>query len=148
MNRILICAVTLGFSCAWAGTTGSIAGTITDPTGSAIPGVAVTVTNIAQGIQTKVIADARGAYTFPSLTVGRYDLKTDAQGFKPQVRSGLAVDLDSALQIDLKLELAEKVDSVTVTADDVHVETASTQVGEVVTSRQMTTVALNGRSYT
>jgi len=128
--------------------TGSISGTVTDSAGLVIPGVKVAVTNIAQGVQTKTVTDSKGNYTFPSLPVGRYDLKTEVQGFKPQSRTGLNVDLDSALQIDLTLEIAAMVEEVTVTDTEVHVETQSTQVGQVVTSRQMTSVALNGRSYT
>jgi len=131
-----------------AAVTGSISGSITDPTGSVIPGVTVIVTNTAQNVQTKTTTDAKGVYTFPSLPVGRYDLKTDVQGFKPQSRSDLAVDLDSHLQVDLSLELAEQVEEITVAENALHVETQSTQVGEIVTSKQMTSVALNGRSYT
>jgi len=131
-----------------AAVTGSISGTITDPTGSIIPGVTVIVTNTAQNVQTKTVTDPKGVYTFPSLPVGHYDLKTDAQGFKPQSRSDLAVDLDSHVEVDLSLELAERVEEVTVAEDAVHVETQSTQVGQVVTSHDMTSVALNGRSYT
>lgn len=139
---LLCCSIT------WAATTGTITGTVTDPSGSIIAGVVVTVTNTAQGIQTKATTDAKGVYVFPSLQVGHYDLKADSQGFKPQTRTNLAVDLDSVVQVDLTLELAARVDEVTVAATDVQVETESTQIGEVVTSRQMTSVALNGRSYT
>src|SRR5258707_15156155 len=91
-----------------AAVTGSISGTVADQTGSVIPGAKVTITNTAQGIQNKTVTDARGAYTFPSLQVGQYDLQVEAQGFKPQNRAGLTVDLDSVLQVDLGLELAEK----------------------------------------
>jgi carboxypeptidase family protein/TonB-dependent receptor-like protein len=145
-----IAGAILVFSAAslWGAVTGSISGTVSDATGSVIPGVKVAVTNIAQGLQNKTVTDSKGNYAFPSLPVGRYDLKTEIQGFKPQSRTGLDVDLDSALQIDLSLELAPMVEEVTVTDTEVHVETQSTQVGQVVTSRQMTSVALNGRSYT
>jgi len=92
--------------------TGSISGTITDPTGSVISGVVVTVTKIAQNVQTKSATDAKGAYTFPSLPVGQYNLKTDAPGFKPSSRANLAVDLDSHVEVDLSLELAERLEQV------------------------------------
>ena len=131
-----------------AAVTGSISGTITDSTGSVIPGVTVIVTNTAQNIQTKATTDTKGFYTFPSLPVGHYNLKTEIQAFKPQSRSDLAVDLDSNVQVDLSLELAEQVQEVTVAESAAQVETQSTQVGEVVTGHQMTSVALNGRSYT
>jgi len=132
----------------WGATTGSIFGTLKDPSGAVIPGATVTVTNIAQGIQTKTITDDRGAYTFPSLTVGRYSLVAEASGFKVAKRNDLVIDLDAALQTDLSMEMIEKIEEVTVLENGVQIETASSQVGEVVTTRQMTGIALNGRSYT
>ena len=58
------------------------------------------------------------------------------------------VDLDSAQQVDMSLDVIEKVEEITVSESAARVETESTQVGEVVTTRQMTAIALNGRSYT
>ena len=132
----------------WGATTGSIFGTLKDPSGAVIPGATITVTNTAQGIQTKTTTDDKGVYTFPSLTVGRYNLVAEASGFKAAKRNDLVIDLDSALQIDLSMEMIEKIEEVTVLENGVQIETASSQVGEVVTGRQMTAVALNGRSYT
>lgn len=134
----------------WAAVTGRITGTVTDQTGAVIPGVTVTATNIAQGTQTKVIADGKGTYTFPSLLVGRYDLKLEASGFRPALRTNLVLDIDSALQVDVSLEVEGRTEAVEVSAEEgqVAVETGSTQMGEVVTGNQMTSVALNGRSYT
>jgi hypothetical protein len=131
-----------------AGITGSISGTLKDPDGLVIVGAMVTVTNKAQGIQTKTKTDEKGVYTFPSLPVGHYDLHFEAQGFKPQDKTGLAIDIDSALTEDVTLELAERAEEVTVAENVVQVETASTQMGEVVSGTQMTSVALNGRSFT
>jgi hypothetical protein len=132
----------------WGAVTGTIDGEVKDQSGAVIPNVTVTVTNKAQGVQVKAVTDARGVYTFPSLNVGHYDLKTDATAFKPQTRNDIAVDLDAVVHIDLTLELAEKAEEVTVVENSVQIETESTQVGEVVTSQEITAVALNGRSYT
>src|SRR6266478_1413301 len=131
-----------------AATTGSISGTLKDPSGAVIPGAMITVTNTAQGIQNKTMTDQKGVYNFPSLPVGRYSLQAEAQGFKTVKRNDLVVDLDSALQIDLAMEMIEKSEEITVFESGVQVETASTQMGEVVTGRAMTAVALNGRSFT
>jgi hypothetical protein len=131
-----------------AAVTGRIAGTISDQTGAAIPSTRVTVTNTAQGIQSKTTTDGKGAYNFPSLSVGQYTLEVVADGFKPETRTGLIINIDSNLQVDLSLEVAERVDEVTVTESEVRVETASTQLGDVVTGKSMTAVALNGRSFT
>ena len=133
---------------AWAATTGSIAGTLKDPSGAVIPGAFILVTNVAQGIQNKTSTDGNGVYNFPSLPVGRYDLLVQVEGFRQAKRNGLVIDADSALQIDLTVEMIEKIEEVTVIESAVQVETASTQLGEVVTGRSMTAVALNGRSFT
>jgi hypothetical protein len=133
---------------AQAATTGSIAGTVSDGSGGAVPKATVTATHIAQGVKTKTVADNKGIYSFPSLPVGQYELVIEADGFKTQTRTGLTIDIDSSLQIDIKLELAERSDVITVTETEVAVETVNTQLGEVVTGKSMTAVALNGRSFT
>ena len=132
----------------WSATTGSISGIVRDQTGAVIAGVRVTITNTAQGVQNKTTTDSKGAYIFPSLPVGRYDLQFDSQGFKPQRRTSLVINLDGALQVDTTLEVAEKLEEVTVVENPVNIEAASTQMGEVVTSKDMTAVGLNGRSFT
>src|SRR3978361_2129364 len=91
-----------------AATTGTISGTLKDPSGAVIPGATITVTNTAQGVQDKTKTDDKGVYPFPRLQVGRYSLQAEAQGFKTVKRNELAVDLDSALQIDLPMEMVEK----------------------------------------
>ncbi|HEV3329516.1 MAG TPA: carboxypeptidase regulatory-like domain-containing protein [Bryobacteraceae bacterium] len=128
--------------------TGSISGTLHDATGGVIPGATLTVTNTTQGIQNKAHTDVKGLYSFPSLPVGRYDLLFEAAGFRAQKQSGLTIDTDSALTIDATLDVAAQVDAITVEAGEVRVETASTQLGEVVKGAQMSAVALNGRSFT
>src|SRR5579863_4073471 len=140
---------------AWCGlasgaVTGRISGTVTDQTGSPIPGATLTATNTAQGIQTKTVTDAKGDYAFPSLAVGTYDVLVEFKGFRPEKRTGLAIDANAAIEQNVTLEVSQKSEEVTVSdaASDVHVETASTQLGEVVSSVQMTSVALNGRSFT
>ena len=134
----------------WGAVTGRISGAVTDPTGAAIPGAVITITNTAQGLETKVTTDARGDYSFPSVEVGTYDILFEAQGFRSEKRTGLVIDANAAIQQNIQLELLQRSEEVTVsdTVSEVHVETASTQLGEVVSNRQMTTVALNGRSYT
>jgi Carboxypeptidase regulatory-like domain len=153
INLIVNCAGLLIFiSCAesFAAVTGRISGTVTDPTGSAIPGAAITITNTAQGLETKTQTDVKGDYSFPSVNVGTYDILFEATGFRSEKRTGLAVDANAAVEQSMQLELSLRSEEVTVSdvVSEVHVETASTQLGEVVSNRQMTSVALNGRSYT
>ena len=135
-----------------AAVTGSISGTVTDVSGLVIPGAKVTLHNTAQGIDTKAITDAKGEYSIPSLAVGSYDLLCEAEGFRSEKRTGLTVDTNAVIVQNLTLQIAEQSSAVTVSdttaAAEVHVETASTQLGDVVSGTQMTEVALNGRSFT
>jgi hypothetical protein len=135
---------------AWCAVTGGISGVVTDPTGAVIGGATVTATNAAQGLQIKSTTDAQGFYNFPRLAVGSYDIQVELQGFAPQKKSGIGVDADASVRMDFTLVVAEQNQEVTVSesANEVHVETSSTQVGEVVSQKEMTAVALNGRSYT
>src|SRR5581483_6005422 len=130
--------------------TGRIAGTVKDATGAAIPGAMLTATNTDQNTQIKTISDANGDYAFPSLPVGNYEIQCESKGFRTEKRIGLIIDANAAIQLDLTLELAQRTEEVTVsdTVEQIHVETVSTQLGDVVTGKEMTTVALNGRSFT
>src|SRR5580658_7775501 len=132
--------------------TGKIAGTVADPSGAGIPMVSVKITNTSQGFETKVTADEHGDFIFPSVAVGTYDILFEAKGFRSEKRTGLVVDTNADIQQNMTLQLAQQTQELTVsdTAADVevHVETASTQMGDVVVGKTMTEVALNGRSYT
>ena len=132
----------------WASDGGSLLGTITDPNGAAVPGAKVRATETATAGKQTVTTDRQGFYSFQDLSVGRYDVEVDAPGFKPVRRTGVVIDVDSKVVIDASLVIGERSETVTVSASAVHVETADTQMGQVITGKQMTAVPLNGRSYT
>jgi len=127
---------------------GSISGTVKDTTGGVIPGVSITANNTVLGTEFNTLTDGQGLYSFPKLPVGRYDLTMLLDGFKPQKRAGIQVDADSAIRINATLEVGEQTETVTVSVNAVRVDTVSTQLGEVVPSTTMTSLSLNGRSYT
>src|SRR5580658_4799892 len=132
--------------------TGKIAGTVTDASGARIPTASITIKNTAQGLETKVAADEHGDFIFPSVPVGTYDILFEAKGFRSEKRTSLVVDANAVIEQNMTLQLAQQTQELTVTgtADnvEVHVETASTQMGDVVAAKTMTEVALNGRSFT
>jgi Carboxypeptidase regulatory-like domain len=151
-NAIFAVVILALISCAaivtHAGVGGSISGTVTDPSGAGIPQASVTVTNTATGAAQTVATSDRGFYSFPSLPVGPYEIEIQSAGFKPYRRTDVIIDLNSALTVDTMLAIGEKTDIVTVSENQVQVETVSSQNGEVITGAQMTAVPLNGRSYT
>ena len=127
---------------------GSLSGTVKDPTGGVVPGVSVLATNTVLNTMFNTVTDGQGSYTFPKLPVAKYDVTLTIDGFKPQKRTGIQVDADSAIQINATLELGGQSETVTVSVNAVRVDTVSTQLGEVVPSETMTSLSLNGRSYT
>jgi hypothetical protein len=127
---------------------GSISGTIKDVSGGVMPGVSITAIHTALGTQIASRTDAQGFYSLPKVPVGRYELLIQIDGFKPHKRTGLVVDADAALQINAVMEVGDQSETVTVTANQIRVETVSTQLGEVISAPTMTTLSLNGRSYT
>jgi carboxypeptidase family protein len=133
---------------AFAGVGGSISGTITDQSGAVIATASVTLINTSTGVRQSTTADGRGAYTFPVLPVGSYVLEVNQSGFKPYRRTGIVLDTSSALLVDVVLQVGESAIAVTVSDSAVHLETTSSQMGEVINSEQMSAVPLDGRSYT
>ena len=102
----------------------------------------------ATAVKQTIATDGRGFYAFQSLAVGRYDVEVDAVGFKPLQRTGIAIDIHSKVVVDASLAIGGRAETVTVSESAAHVDTADTQMGEVITGKQMTSVPLNGRSYT
>jgi len=150
MLRTALITFTLAMSSAlvWASITGSISGIVTDPTGALVVGATVTATNTQTGVQSVITTDKSGFYNFPDLTVGTYALQVEQKGFKTFQQSRIVVDANSAVRVDVKLELGEVSERITVESQAVHVETQSTQMGEVIDAQKMTSVPLNGRDFT
>ncbi len=119
-----------------------------DSSGAAIVGASVALTNVGTGARLSAASDGRGSFTFPVLAVGAYTLEVSHPSFKPYRRAGITLDTNSALAIDITLQVGQRGEKVTVSDSAVHLETYSSQVGEVIDSKQMTAVPLNGRSYT
>jgi hypothetical protein len=147
--RMLVGAFLL-FICEATGaqTSGSISGTVRDPSGSVIPDIAVILRNVDTATQQNAITNADGFYAFTTVPVGHYEMETFRAGFKPYKRTGLTIDVGAKLMVDITLEVGEQAEQVTVSESEIHVETESTQVGDVVNSDVISTVALNGRSFT
>ena len=131
-----------------ADTSGSISGTVTDQTGAVIPDTTVTALNLDTTVLQTTKTNANGFYNFTALPVGRYEIEVLREGFNPYKRTGLVIDVNSQLRADVSLSMGGQLEEVVVSDTAVHVETESTQVGEVVTGDVIAGVALNGRSFT
>ena len=150
IRRILLACLVLvlGTTTLRAAITGSISGHVVDPTGAYIPGAKVTIRNEATGISQMATADGAGFYTFPALNVGTYTVSTAPIGFRTYQATGIKVDANSAIRIEITVEIGSNVETQEVRADELAVETQTTQLGQVIESSKMTSMPLNGRSFT
>lgn len=87
----------------WAAVGGSLSGVVTGASGAAIAGARVVAVSATQGLQTRAGTDAKGAYRFPVLSVGQYDLKVEAPGYKPSVHK-IVIHVDDKVRLDVVLE--------------------------------------------
>ncbi len=123
-------------------------GTVKDQTGAVVPNAEVDLINKSTGVAQSTKTDSAGAYTFPLVPVSTYELKVSAAGFNPVQHEGLVVNIHSVVEQDLALTVGDQMQTVTVNDSQVQVETAETELGETIGSEKITSVPLNGRSYT
>jgi hypothetical protein len=123
-----------------------LSGTVSDPTGAVVPGAKLRARNLATAAQIEATTGPEGAYSI-QLPAGRYDLEFSEAGFQTVVRR--AVDVAAApVVLDIQLPLAIQSESLEVTVEVPGIETTSSQVGETISALKMTSVPLNGRSFT
>jgi hypothetical protein len=111
---------------------GSISGTITDSTGAAVPGVALTLKNQATNLTYSTTASASGTYSFLNLPIGMYTLTAAAKGFERSEARGIQVQVNQQSRIDIALQIGELTQTVEVQAGAAMIQTESTDVGTVV----------------
>ncbi len=126
---------------------GSLEGTITDPSGALVPGARLTVTNTANGSSFSAFSNAEGMYRFPVLPVGTYDLKVQKPGFGDNNRQGVDISVGGKVTLDIKMAVAGATQAVTVTAEEPVVETSRTQLSTTVDQNSVRELPVNGRNF-
>jgi len=132
----------------FAQTSGSIAGVILDQSGSAIPGATVGLTNTETNAARSVLTNDAGAYLFPTLPPGTYNLKAEKTGFKSLVQNKVEIQVQQNARIDFRLEVGQVTESIDVTASSSTIVTENATVGTVIENKGITDLPLNGRNYT
>ena len=125
---------------------GQIAGFIKDTSGANIPGATVTATNQGSQEAHKATSNQEGYYSFPQLFVGRYDVSVEASGFKKYSRTGVIVDAQSKVAVDIELTVGAISEQITVESSAAQVQTDSASVGSLVDDKQIQNLTLNGRN--
>ncbi len=121
---------------------GAMAGNVTDATGALVPGAKITAKNIETGVTQTTVSTSDGAYRFPELSLGRYDVTITAQGFSTSTQRGVLVTINSVSALNIVLQAGGENTSVNVDASAPTVETESSDVGGTVDSRQIVQLPL------
>jgi hypothetical protein len=130
-----------------ADVTATILGTARDSSSAAMPNVKVTVSDVNTNFTRSTLTDSSGEYRFLSLQVGTYTVQAELSGFQTFVAEKIELTVDQQRRVDIVLQVGSLQQKIEVVANAVQVETASTQLGQVIDDKQMLNLPLNGRSY-
>jgi len=147
----LICAIAMLVVCdrrdAWAQFASAIEGTISDSTGGVVPGATVTLTNEDTGVTQNSVTTDAGYYRFPALGGGNYTVKVTLTGFKTAVQEHIRLEAADTKAINLRLEVGQAQEQVSVTAAAPLVETSEGRVSGLIEESQVKELPLSGRNF-
>jgi hypothetical protein len=127
--------------------TGIIAGTVLDPGGAVVPQVAVRIVNTGTNLSVELTSDQNGDFVSPPLRIGTYRLEAEKTGFKKLIQDGIGLRLQERLQIDLHMEVGGISETVEVSSTAPLLQTATSSVGQVMETKTIADVPLNGRNF-
>ncbi len=126
--------------------TGSVAGTVRDPSGAAVSGATVRLTNIGTNETRTTQSNDLGYYTFPLTLPAAYKFEVDAPGFKRFFQQNVKLDVGLATTVNANLAIGPSTEVVTVTAQGATVESSTASLGQVIGNQTITNLPLNGRN--
>ena len=127
--------------------TAKVVGTVTDPSGAAIPVATAAITNVETNQARTTTTNAVGNYEFSFLPIGSYTLSVEADGFQKASVSQFDLAVDQVARINVPMEVGAVTDSIEVSAEAVVLQTEDATVGTVINQQQLVELPLNGRSF-
>ncbi len=124
----------------------TLSGRVMDQQQAVVPGARITAVQMETHSATTTTSGEDGTFTLPYLLPGTYEVSVQCEGFKRYVQQGIVISANERKAIDIVLELGTLSEAVTVTADAPMLETATGSVGQVMTSRQVENIPINGRN--
>src|SRR4029077_15873614 len=148
--RHLFTTVTIFLSlafCAYAqiATTTALVGTVTDTTGTSVPGAKVTAVNRGTHDAYPAVTNEQGYYNIQFIAVGDYDLTIEHPGFQSSKVTGIHVDINQAVRTDVALKVGNVVESIVVQATAAAIKTDDPTVSKIISTRSVSALPLNGR---
>ncbi len=125
---------------------GQFTGTVTDPSGAAIPNAKVTVTNMGTNLSVTTTTNQSGLYTARELPIGTYKITAEAKGFKTSSNANLTLNAGTVQRVDVRMELGQAREVVEVTGEAAAVNTEDSKLASTVNATQIANLPLNGRN--
>jgi len=127
--------------------TGSITGTVTDPSGAVVAGAVVNAGNIATGVHTTATTNGAGVYTIRFLPIGNYELSVEAKGFATANVAPFPLEIDQTAKVDVKMTISTA--TTVEVKETIHpiLNTTDSTLGNTLTTREIENVPLNGRNF-
>lgn len=125
---------------------GTISGKVADATGAVVPGAQIVITETSHGTVNKTVSDSAGQYVVPFLLPGTYRIEAEAAGFKKVVRNSIVLQAQEHPIINLTLNVGAATETVTVSSSAPLVDQANASVGQVISTRSVEDLPLNGRT--
>jgi Carboxypeptidase regulatory-like domain len=130
-----------------ADVTGSVSGTVHDSSQAVVTGAHITITNVETNLKQETVSGSDGSYRILSLPAGMYRLTVIAAGFKTYNTTDIEVKVNDQLHVDVTLSVGSATEVISIEANAVQVQTETTQLGDVIDSKKMLALPLNGRSF-
>ncbi|MFB3827618.1 MAG: carboxypeptidase regulatory-like domain-containing protein [Bryobacteraceae bacterium] len=143
---ILAVCLTLNLARAQQSGTAGIYGSVADSQGGVIPGARVTLTHVERNQDRQAVTNEAGQYAFPLIPIGNYRLRVENSGFKVFEQTGIQLQVNDNVKIDVTLEVGDVNTRVQVEAMGSMVETSSSTIRRVVDGKRVLELPLNGRN--
>jgi hypothetical protein len=145
---LLLSTLLLGMLSSWAlgQETATLLGTATDPSGSVLPSVTVTITNNATGVTKTAPTNDVGQYVFPDVQIGTYDVNATIKGFKAHEAKGVVLNAADRVRMDFQMTVGATSETVTVEATALNVQTDSGEQSSLVNNKQITELSTKNRT--
>ena len=127
--------------------TGSIRGTVLDPSGAIVQAATVTAKHIETGLTRAAVTDRQGAYVLEELPIGHYQVEVQARGFEKYLQQGISLDVNENATISIHLKVGAETQLVEVSADAAPVQSTVSSLGETVMEREILDLPLDGRNF-
>jgi hypothetical protein len=127
--------------------TGSIRGTVLDPSGAILQAATVTAKQTETGLTRAAVTDRQGEYVLVELPIGHYQLEVQAKGFQKYLQQGISLDIDETATVGIHLKLGSETQQVEVSADAAPVQSTVSSLGQTVMEHEILDLPLDGRNF-